>query len=111
MLTPGKLYVNTVLRLNAAFRDASGNLIDPATVKFKTYSPCGMKRSYTYLTDAEVTKISTGRYAADIQPDETGRWRWHWETTGTGTTIAEEGDFLIQESPFAPNRWPCDDYC
>lgn len=110
MLAPGKLYVNTTLRLTTAFRDQNGVLVDPVTVRFKTRSPCCTERTYVYLTNAEVSKISTGRYAAEIQPDETGRWHFRWETVTP--TFATEGDFLIQDSRFSP--WSnsfCNDYC
>ncbi len=110
MLTPGRLYVGTSLRLRIAFRDENGVLIDPDTVTFETYSPCGSRRTYVYETDAEVTQIATGRYAADIVPEEPGRWRFRWLSTGEGEAIAEEGDFLIQDSPFADATWPCCDY-
>lgn len=111
MLTPGKIYVNTGLRLTEIFRDLDGDLVDPSTVTFKTFSPCCVQHSYVYGTDSEVIRVSAGKYAADIQPDEVGRWRWRWETTGTGTLFAVEGDFLIQDSPFAPwSSAGCCDY-
>lgn len=108
MLTPGKLYVGTGLSLTTSFRNSSGTLFDPTTVTFETFSPCGARVTYVYNTDAEITKTATGRYAAAIEPDEVGRWRFRWLTTGT--TFATEGDFLIQESPFAESNWPCCDY-
>jgi hypothetical protein len=108
MLAPGKNYVETTLRLTATFRDSSGDLVDPTTVTFETYSPCGNLTTYVYNTDSEVTRSAAGRYAAEIEPDEVGRWRFRWKTTTPGHT--DEGDFLIQDSPFAPNTWPCCDY-
>jgi len=105
MLPPGKLYVDSELRLTTKFRDSDGALIDPDTVTFETFSPCGERVSYVYTTDVEVTRLSAGSYAADIVPDESGRWRFRWLTTEP--TSAIEGDFLVQESPFADS---CDDY-
>jgi len=100
MRTPGKFYVNTVMRLEATFENDDGTAVDPDTVKFRTYAPSGATATYTYGDDDEVQRESTGNYTADITPDEAGRWHYRWETTGTGTTIALESDFLIQESAF-----------
>ena len=99
-LTPGKYYVNTSMRLTMAFEDEDGNDVDPSTVTFKTCSPSGVEASYVYTTDDELLRASEGHYTVDIAPDEAGRWFFRWETTGTGTTIAIEGDFLVQDSPF-----------
>ena len=98
--TPGKYYVNTVVRLTVNFEEDDGDDVDPTTVTFKTMSPSWVETSYVYGTDDEVQKASVGNYTADVTPDEAGRWRFRWETTGTGTTIAVEGDFLVQYSAF-----------
>ena len=100
MLTPGKYYVNTSMRLTMAFEDENGNDVDPTTVTFKTMSPGGAETTYVYLTSAALLRASEGHYTVDIVPDEAGRWFFRWVTTGTGTTIAIEGDFLVQDSPF-----------
>lgn len=110
MLTPGKIYVNTNVRLTISFRDQDGDLVDPDTVTFKTCDPCGNKVEYVYNTDDEVTRLDTGRYAADIVPDTSGRYRFAWATTGTGTTFATESDFLVQESPWSADIFGCCDY-
>lgn len=100
MLSPGKHYVNSPIRLTVNLGDAAGNDIDPTTVVFKTIDPAGGEESYTYGTDSELTRINTGDYAADITPDSAGRWLFRWETTGGA--IALEGDFLVQDSVFYP---------
>lgn len=100
MLRPGKLYVNTTLRLTINFRNDDGDDVDPATVTFRLRSPCGVESTYVYGSDSEVTKSSVGDYAAEIVPDEAGRWFYRWQTTGSGTALATEGDFLIQDSQF-----------
>jgi hypothetical protein len=110
MLTPGRLYPNTSLRLTIAFRDDDGVLVDPTTVTFKTFDPCCNFVEYVYGTDSEITKLATGRYAADIVPGVSGRWCYVWQTTGAGTTLATEGDFLVQESPWSADVFGCCDY-
>lgn len=109
MLEPGKLYVETEVRLTATFTDSNGNATDPDTVTFLTYSPSGETSTYVYGTDSEVQKASTGNYTADIVPDEAGRWRFRWKTTGTGKVIALEGEFIVQKSAFFDD--PVTDYC
>jgi hypothetical protein len=100
MQTPGKKYAGTVIRETVTFTNAAGTAVDPDTVTFKTCSPSGQKASYVYLTDSNVGKSATGSYYADFTPDKTGRWFYQWSTTGDGTTVVEEGDVLIQSSPF-----------
>lgn len=100
MLTPGRIYINTSLRLYVNLQDEDGVDVDPTTVLIKTKSPAGAETTYTYGDDDEVGKSSVGDYYVDLTPDEAGRWRYRWETTGTDTTIAVEGDFLVQASAF-----------
>ncbi len=108
MLAPGKIYVNTVLRLTVSFADEDGAAVDPTTVTFRLISPCCVETSYTYGTDSELTKASTGNYVAEIQPDRAGVWSYRWQTTGTGTTTANEGRFNVLRSAFFEDC--CGDY-
>jgi hypothetical protein len=109
MLAPGTIYVETELRLTAAFTDSDGVGIDPDTVTFKTFSPSGAEATYVYGTDDEVQRESAGNYTADIVPDEAGRWHIRWKTTGTGKVIAIEDDFIVRKSAFFDD--PFTDYC
>jgi hypothetical protein len=109
MLEPGIIYVETELRLTAAFTDSDGTAIDPDTVTFSIFSPSGGETAYVYGTDDEVQKASTGNYTADVVPDEAGRWHFRWKTTGTGTRIALEGDFIVRRSAFFDDNLT--DYC
>lgn len=99
-MTPGKNYVNSPLRLTINLQNAEGTDTDPTTLTLKLRSPTNVESSYVYLTDDEIQRTDAGDYTADITPDEAGRWHYRWETTGTGTTIADEGDFLVQYSRF-----------
>lgn len=103
-LRPGKYYVNTTMRIEAIFTEDDGDYVDPTTVTFKTMSPTLVEATYVYGTDDEMQRLSAGRYAADIVPDESGRWRYRWITTGTGKAITLEGDFLIQSSVFVDDN-------
>jgi len=97
---PGRYYVNSPLRLTINFQDDSGDDTDPSTITLRLISPAGVETSYVYLTDDEVQQTDAGDYTCDVTPDEPGRWRFRWETTGDGTTVASEGDFLVQDSAF-----------
>ena len=100
MLTPGRQYVNTKVRVAINFQDENRTDTDPSTVTFKLFSPVGATTSYVYGTDAALIKAKTGDYYIDVTPDQSGRWYYRWESTGTNSTIAIEGSFVVQRSPF-----------
>lgn len=107
MFKNGRVAPGTPFRVTVTFQDESGTGIDPDTVVLKTMSPCGTETTYTYGTDAEVQRETTGQYLGDITPDRAGRWRFRWESTGTETTTVIEDSFIVQASKFSP----CDDCC
>lgn len=112
MLTPGLVYPGSQIDIRANFKDAAEADIDPATVKLRLMSPERVETVFTYGSSADLTRQSVGDYTCRVTPDKAGRWRFRWETTGTGTTIASEGDFLVQRSAFVDD--PCGyfrDYC
>jgi len=100
MLTPGRYYPGSPIRLTISFTDENDAGVDPTTVTFKTYSPEGRTQTYVYGTDSEVGKSSVGNYYADVTPDEFGEWLYRWQTTGATTTYAEEGRFNVNYSSF-----------
>lgn len=99
-LAPGRIWPGTPVRLTNSYTDASGNAVDPTTVTIKVMSPSGVESSYVYGTDDEMGRSAAGIYYADITTDRGGRWFYRWITSGSGTTIANEGDFIVQMSPF-----------
>lgn len=100
MLTPGRHAVNTTVRIAVNFQDDDGTDVDPSTVQFKTYSPCGQSTTLTYGTDDDLIRMDTGDYFVDFVPTESGRWFYRWSSTGTGTAIAMEGSLVVQASVF-----------
>ena len=100
MLIPGRIYVNSTVRIPVNFQDATGADTDPSTVTFKLYSPSAEISTYVYGTNAEVLKTSVGDYYIDVTPDEPGRWHFRWESTGTNKATAVEGSFVVQVSRF-----------
>jgi hypothetical protein len=100
MLTPGRIYVNSTVRIAVNFQDDDWTDVDPSTVTFKAYSPSGIVTTYVYATDAELIRANTGDYYVEFVPDESGRWHYRWSSTGTGTATALEGTFVVQSSIF-----------
>ena len=100
MLIPGRIYVNTTVRIPVNFQDAEGVDVDPDTITFKLYSPSAQITTYVYDTDAEIKRTSEGDYYVDVMPNEAGRWHYRWESTGTDKNTAVEGQFIVQVSRF-----------
>lgn len=99
MMRPGRIFVNTEVRLEARFFDDSDTDTDPDTVKLYLIDPNGTQTTYTYSTDDEMGRTDTGDYYCDVTPNMSGRWFWRWEATGSSTTVAQEGNFLVDFSP------------
>ena len=95
---PGKNYYNSLVIIDAKFRDQNDALIAPTTVTFETYDPDGVDATYTAGTDDEIVNSATGVYEARITPNKAGRWSYRWSGTYEGLTIREEGTFVVQES-------------
>lgn len=88
------------VRLTATFKNSSGTVTDPTTIKVKYKTPAGVETTKTYVTDAEVVRSSTGIYYIDLTLTQTGRWHYRWE--GTGTIIAtSEASLDVDASQFA----------
>lgn len=99
-LVPGRIYVESTVRIPVNYEDASHADTDPDTVTFKLYSPSGVVSTYVYGTDAEINRSSVGDYYIDVVPTESGRWFYRWVSTGTFKASAVEGTFVVQASPF-----------
>ena len=106
LLTPGRIYPGTTIRITGEFLDTDDVDTDPTvSIKFKLRSPANVETTYVYGTDAALQKASTGNYTADVTPDEGGRWRYRWEATsvdGSANTFraGSEGSFVVTVSEF-----------
>ena len=98
-MRPGRIFINTELRLTANFTDDDGTDTDPDTVTLTAMSPSGGAVTYTYLADDNLSRLDAGDFYCDITPNESGRWFWRWAATGDGTTVAHEGNFIVDFSP------------
>lgn len=104
LLIPGKIYAGSTVRITGTFLDQDDTDTDPTvSVVFKIRSPSGTETTYTYGTDAELQRESTGDYTCDVRVTEGGRWLYRWEaqtTIGTTAYVAGEGAIVVQRSDF-----------
>lgn len=100
MLIPGRVYVNTTVRIPVNYQNDQGDNIDPDTITFRLIGPDGDTLTKVYGTDAEIAKTGTGDYYIDVMPDVAGRWHYRWDSTGTNMASAVEGNFVVQRSAF-----------
>lgn len=112
MLAPSKYFVGAAMSLSVSFTDSDVTPSDPITVVLKLRSPNGQLSTYTYGTDANVTKQSAGNYSATVTPNCAGRWFTRWEGTDAGgNVIVIEDNFNVQRSRFEGCDVPfCWDY-
>jgi hypothetical protein len=81
------------------FRDAGGELVDPATVTFKVKKPGGSITTYTYGLDVELVKDAVGKYRVEVDVDISGTWFYRFEGTGAAKS-AGESEFIVKRSQF-----------
>ncbi len=83
-----------LVRIAAIFKNAAGTPIDPTTVQFKFTTPALVTTTYTYPSDAQLVKDSTGNYHVDIDANTNGTWRVRFQSSGTGQAAAEDEFFI-----------------
>ena len=76
--------------------DVAGQPEDPTTVTLVVQDPLGIETSTVYPA-APIIKDSTGRYHADLVPDDGGLWHYRWEGSGLASG-AQDGQFWIAAS-------------
>ena len=79
-------------------RNRSGTVVDPGAVVGKFENPGGTETTYTYGTDAELVKESTGTYYFVLTVDAAGTWYVRMETTNPD--VAREASFTVDASVF-----------
>ena len=98
-LTTISFYPPVTPNLDIEFRDAATNaLFDPAVVTFYLRPPGATAlTSYVVGTDAEATRLSTGKYRLRrvYRKDDAGVWEWHAEGD---ETVSKYGTFTILEN-------------
>lgn len=88
------------VKLTVAFTNSSGVAADPTTVRCKVREPDGTATTYTYGTDAALTKTGTGAYQLIVDADQSGMWTYRWEGETDTTTPADEEQFHVLRSAF-----------
>jgi len=80
-----KNYVQgSLIQEKVTFKDFVTQLvIDPTTVICRVEKPDGTKTVYTYLSGADIVKVSTGIYYIWISLDQAGEWFVRFEGVGT----------------------------
>lgn len=101
MLTPGKTYIGSTVRLTAHIYDQNNTDTDPLIVTCAIMDPKGDVTTYTYGTDTEMGKSSVGDYYCDVVPDQSGQWNYRWKGVDavSSYTVVTEGTFRVQYSP------------
>lgn len=94
--------VGDLIRCATIFTNSAGTVLDPDVIKFQVRDPSGNLTNFTYLTDAELVKDSTGTYHADVAIDEKGDWwyRFYGLTSGGTAQGASENWFRVSQSRF-----------
>jgi hypothetical protein len=83
-------------KVTAVFTDPdTGEALDPDVVKLSVLTPGNSLTTYTYGSDAQVVKDSTGHFHALIDANAAGTWYYRWFSTGTGQA-AEEKSFEVK---------------
>lgn len=98
MATPERVSftVGSRVRASDAVRNGSGILYDPPADELSfTYREPGsvFNNTFTYPTDAEIVRDSTGRYHIDILLDQLGDWSFSWHNADSGNESVVE--FLV----------------
>lgn len=89
--------VGDKVRVSAAFTDADEAASDPGGVLCKVREPDGTVTTYTYGTDADLVKDSTGNYRVDFLTTQSGRHRYGFYGITSGQAVAES-EFRVQPS-------------
>jgi hypothetical protein len=87
-------------RLTGTFTDESNTPANPAGVFLRLLRPNGVITVLEYGEDADLLRVSTGVYSADVVLNQEGRWRYRWEASGINQTAAE-GTLDVEVSEFA----------
>lgn len=88
-----------LVRCSASFADSAGTATNPTAVLCQVKTPAGTTTTYTYGTDAELVRASTGNYYVDVDASLVGTYHYRFYSTGTGQA-ADEGSFRVKDSNF-----------
>jgi hypothetical protein len=77
------VYVGAQVAVTVTYKNKlTGALTDPTTASVITRSPSGTETTYTYPTDSEYAKTSTGIYVLTVVLDASGQWWFRGKADG-----------------------------
>lgn len=88
-----------VARLHALITNEDGQPFDPAQLSLLARYGSAPESAYTYGVDAEITRVSQGRYRADIPLTQGGQFHFRWVVAGASDG-AVEGIIVVRGSRF-----------
>ena len=88
-----------LVRCDVQFKNAAGTFTDPTAILFKFRTPANLATTYTYGTDSQLVKDSTGKYHVDLSMTQEGDWYYRFEGTGA-LQAASEKNFKVRDSVF-----------
>lgn len=92
-------YGGSEVKFTATFKNDDGDETDPSTIVFKIKSPNEDTDSYTYGTDSEVVRVSTGVYSYQQVVSTVGEWFYRWSGDGA-VNAAIEGSIHVRPTEF-----------
>lgn len=93
-------HVGDVVTIYGAWTNAGGTATDAGTVYAHYRDPAGTATTYTYGSDAELVKDSTGVYHVDISAALAGTWYYRFYSTGSGQAASLVNSFIVFPSDF-----------
>lgn len=98
-MAAANLTVGTRAKVTAAFTNTAGAAANPTTVVAQVRDPSGEITTYTYGTDSQPTRTSTGVYVLEFDLDTEGQWQVRF--AGTGAVVAaQETGIVVPASEF-----------
>lgn len=88
-----------LVRISFDFKNSDGDPIDPGVVKITIKDPAGVTTTYTYGTDSQLVKDSTGNYHLDQSAAHSGEYLYKTFSTGIGQAAAK-GSFNVAQDDF-----------
>lgn len=82
--------IGDLVRLTANFTDIDGDPEDPSDAKFYVRAPSGAVTEIVGVDDS----AAVGRWYADVEPTEWGRWWFRGQGTGAVTAQGERSFYV-----------------
>ena len=88
-------------KLTCEIRDENETLVDPTTLVFTMKKPDATLTTYTYGTDAQLVRDSTGLFHVYWDCATAGKYFYRYAATGN-VGAAEESTFTVRASKVLP---------